>query len=76
MMDKAVKITVGFSTNPAVSGRYYLDVRNVTAGANRQLTLRVLDQLDAESFLSDFRAAASKASIAVTVEDETGELNI
>lgn len=75
-MEKTVKISVGLSTNPAVAGRYFLDVRDTTNGANRQLTTRTLDQLDAESFLADFQAAADKASVAVTVEDSTGELNI
>lgn len=74
-MSKEVKITASISTNPTFSERYFLDMRDVTNGRNRQLTTRHLDADGAGNFLVKATAAAQANGVELTFVDETGELS-
>ncbi len=69
-MSKAITATISISTDTRVRGRYFVDVRDVTAGRNRQMTTRVLD--DPTGFLAELADVAAAADVAMTVIDETG----
>jgi len=72
MSAKAVTITTSVSTDTRVAGRYFVDVRDVTGGRNRQMTTKVTD--DPAAFIADVIEAADQHGVAVTVTDESGEL--
>lgn len=76
-MEKRVSITISLSTNPAVEGDYFLDVRDVTSGPTwgRQLTTQTLHLDEARDYLATFGSMAAANSIGVSVLDETGEVN-
>lgn len=71
-MSKAVTVTTSISTDTRVQGRYFIDVRDTTAGRNRQMTTRVLD--DPAPFIAELTEAAAQHDVTVTVIDESGEL--
>ena len=71
-MDKTVEARVGISTDTRVEGRYFVDVRDTTNGADRQMTTRVTD--DPLSFIQELTAAGLAAGVFVTYVDNTGEL--
>lgn len=70
-MNKSVSITVSMSTNPAVSGRYFVDVRDTTEGRDRQMTTRHED--DPRAFVRELTAVFVNGGIAVVVMDNTLE---
>lgn len=76
MIEQTAKITVSLSTNPAVSGRYFVDVRDTTGGRNRQLTTRTNDADYVLDFVQKAREQAGPAGVTLMVEDRTGELSI
>lgn len=69
-MSKAITVTLSISTDTRITGRYFVDVRDTTAGRNRQMTTRVLD--DVAPFLAELAKHADAAGVAMTVVDETG----
>lgn len=77
-IQKAVKITVGISTDPRVAhiGRYFASLSDVTGRTNNQLTTRVNDAAGIAEFIADVKAQAEPMNIQVIVEDQTGELNL
>ncbi len=75
-MKKTVEIRVSVSTDTRVAGRYFIDLRDTTNGANRQMATRVMDREDALVFIGQAEGAASRAGVAITLLDETGELGL
>ena len=71
-MDKTVEVRVSISTDTRVEGRYFVDVRDTTAGRDHQMTARVTD--DPLSFIRDLTAEGIRQGVLVTYEDRTGEL--
>lgn len=71
-MNKTVTAQVSLSTNPAVAGRFFVDVRDTTNGAFRQMTTRTTDTPAA--FIAELAEAAKSAGVTVSVDDTTGEL--
>lgn len=74
-MNKASKTTearVSISTNPSVQGRYFVDVRDTTAGRNRQMTTRTTDT--PAVFVAELTAAGIAAGVFVELVDNTGEV--
>lgn len=69
-MNKTIEARVSISTNPAVSGRYVVDVRDTTNGADRQLTTRITDSPD--QFIAELTAEAVKQDVTVETIDQTG----
>lgn len=69
-MNKTVNAEISINTHPAVAGRYFVDVRDTTNGAYRQMTTKVTDTPAA--FITELQAAASGAGVTVTVTDVTG----
>lgn len=76
MNAKAVKITVGISTDPRVAhiGRYFASMSDNKT--NNQLTTRVRDAAGIAEFIAEVKAQAEPMNIGVIVVDETGELKI
>jgi hypothetical protein len=70
-MGKTVTATVSISTNPAVAGRYFIDLRDTTGGANRQMTTFHTDT--PATVLREVTAAGLKAGVLVESVDATGE---
>lgn len=72
-MNKVVEVRVSVSTDPRVAhiGRYFVDVRDVTNGANRQLTTRVTN--DPTGFVAELTTAALAQGVTVKSVDNTGE---
>jgi hypothetical protein len=70
-MDKTVEARVSISTDGRVAGRYFVDVRDTTAGRDRQMTTRVTDT--PADFIQDLTAAGLAAGVLVTYVDNTGE---
>lgn len=73
---KSVKILVGISTNPQVSGRYFAQLLDTTHGTKNQMTTRTEDLDGIREFIGSVEGMASRMGIAVTIEDTTGELNL
>ena len=71
-MDKTVEARVSISTDTRVEGRYFVDVRDTTAGRDRQMTTRVTN--DPLSFIRELTAAGLAQGVLVTYADNTGEL--
>ena len=71
MAGKTVKITISFSTNPAVPGPFFADARDTTNGTNRQMTTRTGSAATLRDFINDAATAAQRAGVALTVEDDT-----
>jgi hypothetical protein len=71
-MDKTVEARVGISTDTRVEGRYFVDVRDTTAGRDRQMTTRVTD--DPATFIRELTAEGIRQGVLVTYVDNTGEL--
>lgn len=71
-MDKTVEARVSISTDERVEGRYFVDVRDTTAGRDRQMTTRVTD--DPLAFIQELTAAGLAAGVLVTYLDNTGEM--
>lgn len=69
-MSKTVEARVSISTNPQVAGRYFIDVRDTTNGANRQMTTQVTDA--PADFIAKLTAAAERAGVLVVKVDQTG----
>lgn len=69
-MDKRVEARVSISTDTRVEGRYFVDVRDVTGGANRQMTTRVTDK--PAEFVTELTTAGLAAGVMVELVDETG----
>jgi hypothetical protein len=74
MTERTAKIMVSLSTNPSVSGRYFVDVRDTTGGRNRQLTTRTNDADYVLDFIRQAKGQSQAQGINLTVEDRTGEL--
>lgn len=74
-MAKKATVTASISTNPTFSERYFVDVRDVTNGRNRQMTTRHLDAQDIPNFLTKIYEAADKNGVEVEFIDETDELS-
>ncbi|HEU4752004.1 MAG TPA: hypothetical protein VFU47_02770 [Armatimonadota bacterium] len=72
MSKKTVEIRVSISTDTRVSGRYFIDLRDTTGGANRQMTTRVMDAEDALVFIGAAEGHARRAGVTTTVVNETG----
>lgn len=70
-MDKKVKITVSLSTNPDVEGRFFVDVRDVTNGRNRQMTTRTRDDGPARRFIEQVQEEGARQGVEVEVVSET-----
>lgn len=75
-MNKSVKIVVGISTNPQVRGRYFAQLLDTTHGTGNQMTTWTEDREGVLEFIGSVRGHAEPRNIEVTVEDQTGELNI
>ena len=75
-MAKSIGITVHFSTNPDVAGRYFLDMRDTSNGQNRQMTTRTADRDEIVKFVADASSEAPKHGVAVKVTDTTREIEI
>lgn len=73
---KSVKIVIGISTNPSVAGRYFAQLLDTTHGTANQLTTRTEDLDEIREFIGSVEGMASRMEIAVTIEDQTGELNL
>jgi len=71
-MDKTVEARVSISTDGRVEGRYFVDVRDTTAGRDRQMTTRVTD--DPLKFIRDLTAEGIRQGVLVTYVDNTGEV--
>lgn len=69
-MDKRVEARVSISTDARVEGRYFVDVRDVTDGRNRQMTTRVTDT--PAEFVTELTMAGLAAGVMVELVDETG----
>ena len=69
MIKRTVTVTVSLSTNFQVSGRYFIDVRDTTGGANRQVTTRKTD--DPRPFLREMVETAAGMNIELTLVNET-----
>lgn len=70
-MNKTVEARVSISTDGRVQGRYFVDVRDTTDGADRQLTTRVTDR--PADFITELTTAAIAQGVMVTYVDNTGE---
>jgi hypothetical protein len=72
-MHKTVEARVSVSSNPAMShiGRYFVDVRDTTNGADRQMTYRYTD--NPAGFVTELTTAGVKAGVLVELVDNTGE---
>lgn len=72
---RTMVIYVSISTNPSVSGRYFLDVRDQTHPTSdprgRQMTTRTTDT--PADFIRAVTAEGIRQGVLVTFEDETGE---
>lgn len=64
-------VTAEYCSNPSVAGRYFIDVRDTTAGANRQMTTRTTDT--PAVFLAELTTAAIAQGVWVETVDNTGE---
>jgi len=73
-MNRTMSVTISISTNPSVAGRYFVDVRDTTAGRNRQVTTRTRDKDEVTEFLAAIEDAARGNSINVTITDTTREV--
>lgn len=71
-MNKTVEIRVSISTDTRVTGRYFIDLRDTTNGADRQMASRVMDREDALVFIGQAEGHARRANVATTVVNETG----
>lgn len=71
-MNKTVEIRVSISTDTRVSGRYFIDLRDTTNGADRQMATRVMDAEDALVFIGQAEGQARRAGVTTTVIDQTG----
>lgn len=74
MSAKTVEIRVSISTDPRTAhiGRYFIDIRDTTGGANRQMTTKVLNGEDVPVFIGQAEGAARRAGVTTTVVNETG----
>jgi len=72
-MNKIVEARVSISTNPTTAhiGRYFIDVRDVTDGANRRMTTKVTD--NPAAFITELTMAGLAAGVMVQMVDNTGE---
>jgi len=70
-MDKTVEARVSISTDGRVEGRYFVDVRDTTAGRDRQMTTRVTNT--PADFIRDLTAEGIRQGVLVTYVDNTGE---
>jgi hypothetical protein len=70
-MNKTVEARVSISTDGRVQGRYFVDVRDTTDGADRQMTTRVTDA--PADFIAELTTAGIAAGVLVTYVDNTGE---
>lgn len=72
-MNKIVEARVSISTDPRVAhiGRYFVDVRDVTDGANRQMTTKVTN--DPAAFVTELTTAGLAHGVMVELVDNTGE---
>jgi len=71
-MNKTVEARVSISTDGRVEGRYFVDVRDTTNGADRQMTTRVTN--DPLAFIRELTAAGLAAGVLVTYVDDTEEM--
>lgn len=69
-MDKRVEARVSISTDTRVEGRYFVDVRDVTGGRDRQMTTRVTDS--PAEFVTELTMAGLAAGVLVELVDNTG----
>ncbi len=69
---KTVKAIVSISTDPRVQGRYFVDVRDTTNGAYRQMTTRTTD--DPAAFIRELTTKGVEHGVWVDFEDETGDM--
>lgn len=69
-MDKRVEARVSISTDTRVEGRYFVDVRDVTGGRDRQMTTRVTDK--PAEFVTELTMAGLAAGVLVELVDNTG----
>ena len=69
----SISIKITRSSNPAVDGDYFADVRNTSDG-DRQMTTRTLHRAEMGDFIATLRSLATYPHIAVTVTDTTGEV--
>lgn len=75
--ERSISLTISLNSNPAVEGRYFLDVRDTTPGCkNRQITTRIRDHADMMSFVNSMITMAARMDIAVTLTDDTNELGL
>jgi hypothetical protein len=72
-MSKTVeaRVSVSSDTRTAHIGRYFVDVRDTTGGADRQMTTRVTD--DPAAFIAELTTAGLAAGVLVELVDNTGE---
>ncbi len=73
---RTMSVAISYSSNPLFSDHspYFFDLRDTTAGRNRQLLFRYLDAAGAAALLADVRAEAAKQGVSLTVSDKTGEI--
>lgn len=69
-MNRVVSFTVGISTNPTFSERYFCDLR---CGARQ--TVRYRDAAGVAEFLNTARKIGKEINVEVVFIDETGELS-
>jgi len=71
---KTITVTVSLSTNPAVAGRYFADLRDTTNNRNHQMTNITRDADEIRTWIGQIEGLAARRDITVTVTDTTGEL--
>lgn len=70
-MTATITARISTSTNPAVAGRYFIELSSETA---RQKLLGTYEADEARTWLTSMTAAAEKVGKRLVIEDETGEL--
>lgn len=73
--NKSISIEISTSSNPAVAGEFFADMRDTSPGCgNRQMTTRTCDREPMRVFVSTVTSLAAAQDIAVTVIDTAGAL--
>ena len=73
---KTVEIRISVSTDFRTEGRYFLDLRDTTNGANRQMMVRKADREDILVLIGQIEGHAARNAVTVTILDETKELGV
>lgn len=66
--NRSISLTVTLSSNPAVAGRYFADLRDTSPGCNnRQMTTKTADGPEMNAFIATVRSLAAAADAPVDV---------